>query len=84
MIGDVAAAIDLVEFHAALGEERVGGEDVGAVGVATESENGRVLEEQKCVGDEVLLAGGDDLLLDREGFCVWNAAEMNEIDVHAF
>ena len=28
VIGDVAAAIDLVEFHAALSEEFVGGEDV--------------------------------------------------------
>ena len=43
-----------------------------------------MFEQEERVRDEVLLAGGDDLLLDREGVCVGDAAEMEEIDIHAF
>ena len=68
VVGDVAAAIDLVELDAALREEFIAGENVGAVGVAAKREDGRMLEQQQRVADEVLLARGDDLLLDGEAF----------------
>jgi hypothetical protein len=45
MIGDIAAAIDLVEGDAASGEQLVGSQDVGAVCVAAEGEDGGVFEE---------------------------------------
>jgi hypothetical protein len=82
VIGDVAAAIDLVHLHSTLGEEIVASEDVGAVGVAAEGEDGRMLQHEESVADEVLLASGDDLLLDGESFAVGDAAEMEKIDVH--
>ena len=37
---DVAATVDLVEGDTAAGKELVGGQDVGAVGVAAEGETG--------------------------------------------
>lgn len=46
VVGDVAPAIDVVECDAAAFEEFVGGEDVGAAGIATEREYGRVFEEE--------------------------------------
>ena len=66
VVGDVAAAIDFVDLDAALSEVLVRGKDVGAGGVASEREDGRMLEEEQRVADELLLAGGDDPLLDRE------------------
>jgi hypothetical protein len=41
-----------------------------------------MLEEQERVGDLVLLARGDDLLLDLERFGVGDAAEMEKIYEH--
>jgi hypothetical protein len=78
----VAAAIDLVELDAALGEFFVAGKDVGAVGVAAERQNGRVLQHQKRVTNQILLSRRDDLLLDGESLAVWDATEIEEIDVH--
>lgn len=50
--------------------------------VAAEGEDGRVLEEEECVADKVLLASVDDPLLDGEAFGVRDAAELEEVDVH--
>ena len=76
MVGDVAAAVDLVDLDAALGEEIVGREDVGASGVAAEGEDGRVLEEEERVADGTCLACCDDLVLNAQAFCVGDAAEL--------
>ena len=80
VVGDVAAAVDLVERDAAAGEEFVGGEDVGAVGVAAEGEDGRVLEEQQDVVDATLEAEIDELRLEAEGFVVGDAAEIEVLN----
>ena len=82
VVGDIAAAIDLVQLHAALCEQFVAGEDIGAMRVAAKREHRRMLQQQQRVADEVLLARSDDLLLDGEAFRVGDAAEMEEIDVH--
>ena len=63
VIGDVAAAVDLVEGNAARSEQLVGGENIGAVGVAPQREHGRMLEQQQRVADAFLLAQRDQLLL---------------------
>ena len=82
VVGDVAAAVDLVELDAAAGEQFVGGEDVGAGGVAAEGENGRMLEQKERVADGAGLARGDDLGLDAQAFGVGDAAELEEMDMH--
>jgi hypothetical protein len=46
VVGDVAAAVDLVDADAFAGEHFIGGEDVGAAGVAAQGEDGRVFEQQ--------------------------------------
>ena len=82
VVGDVAAAVDLVDLDAAAGKELVGGEDVGAGGVAAEGEDRRVLEEEERVADGAGFARGDDLSLDAQAFGVGDAAELEEVDVH--
>ena len=82
VIGDVASAVDLVDFDAALGEEIVGREDVGAGGVAAEGEDRRVFEEEERVADGSRFARGYDIGLDAEAFGVGDAAELEEVDVH--
>ncbi len=82
MVGDVAAAVDLVDGDAFAGEEVVGGEDVGAGGVPAEGKDGGVLEEDERVADEVGFAGGDDFGLDAEAFVVGDAARLEEVNVH--
>ena len=51
VIGDVAAAVNLVEFDALSHKEFVGREDVAAVRVATEGEDRRMLEHQERIAD---------------------------------
>jgi hypothetical protein len=82
VVGDVAAAVDLVDGDAFAGEKVVGGEDVGAGGVAAEGEDRGVFEEDEGVADEAGFAGGDDFGLDAEAFEVGDAAELEEMDVH--
>jgi len=43
MISDVAAAVDLVEGYAAAGQQLIRGQNVAAIGIASKSENRRVL-----------------------------------------
>jgi hypothetical protein len=76
MIGDVAATVDLVELNAALLQELIRCEDVGATGIPAECKYRRVLKQKKGIADEVLLTCCDDLLLDREGFGIGDATEM--------
>src|SRR5271163_4414176 len=71
-----------MELDAALREFFVAGEDVGAVSIAAERQNGWVLQHQKRVTNQILLSRGDDLLLDSESIAVRDAAEIEEIDVH--
>lgn len=41
-----------------------------------------MFEQEEGVADLPGLACGDDLLLEGEAFCVGDAAEMEEVDVH--
>ena len=80
VIGDVSATFGLVDFDVLGGELGICGEDVGARGVATEREDGRVLEKEKCVCDEAGFARGDDFGLEAEAFGVGDATEMKEVE----
>ena len=82
VVGDVAATINLVDLNAFFYEKLIGCEDVGAGGVATEGEDGRVLEEEQGVTDLLRFASRDYLGLDAEAFGVGDAAELEEEDVH--
>ncbi len=80
VIGDVAAAVDLVEGDAAPRQQLIRREDVGALGVAAEGEHGRMLEEQKHVADAARGAQRDQLFLQAKGFAVVHAAEIEVLD----
>jgi len=80
VVGDVPAAVDFVKGDTAAQEELIGGEDVGAAGVAAEGENRGVFEEEEGVLDVTGQAQGRDLCLNAEGFVVGNAAEVEVLD----
>ena len=80
VVGDVAAAVDLVDFDAFGRQEFVGGEDVAALGVAAEGEDGWMLEEDEGVGDGVGFACGDEFGLEAEAFGVGGAGEVEQVD----
>ena len=80
VIGDVAAAIDFVKRDAAAGQELIGSENVGAVGVAAQGEHGRMLEEQQDVADAALLAQLNQLRLQAQSFGVVDAAEIEVLN----
>ena len=80
VIGDVSAALGLVNFNVFVGELRIGSEDVGAGGIASKREDGRVLKQQKRVRDEAGFARGDDFGLEAQAFRVADATEMKEIE----
>ena len=82
VVGDVAAAVDLVDFDAFGCESLVGEEDVGAGRVAAEGEDGRVLEEDQGVADFIRFAGSDDFGLDAQTFKVGDATKLEKVDVH--
>lgn len=76
VVGDIATAVDFVDSDAAEGEKVTGGEDVGAVGVAAEGEDGRVLEEEKDVLGAAFSDEGGNLRLEAEALGVVNAAQI--------
>ncbi len=78
--GDIAAAVGFEQFDAAGGEGFAGEEDVAAVGVAAEGDDGRMFEEKEGVADTVLFAEFDEGLLEVERGGVVGEAEMEEVD----
>ncbi len=82
MVGNVSAAIDLVQFHSALCEQLVADQNVGAMRIAAEGQHGRMFQQEQRVANKLLLPCSDDLLLDGHGFRIRDAAEMEEVDVH--
>ena len=53
-----------VEVHAEATEPGRIGQDVGRVGIASERDRGRMLDENQLIADLVRLAGADKLALD--------------------
>ena len=80
MVGDIAAAIDLVDLNAFAGEQIIGGEDVGAGGIATEGQDGRVLHQKQGVAQAASFASLDDLTHVAQTFRIGNAAELYQME----
>ena len=84
VVGDVASSIDFVQGDAAALEEFVGGEDVGAAGVAAEGEYGRMFEKKECVFNEPFETEGGYFGLQTESFVVGDAAEIKVLNHGTF
>ena len=83
VVGDVAAAIDLVDFYTFVSEELVSGEDIGTASVTAEGENRGVLHQQESVANRAGFTGFDDFAHDPQAFGVRDAAELEQIeDLH--
>ncbi len=82
VIRNVAPAIDLMQLNAALRKEFIRGNDIRPHRVPPKSKHRRMLQQQQRIGDKVLLACRNNLLLDRKRLPVMYAAEMEEVDVH--
>jgi len=67
VVGDVSATIGRVEFDAFLAEDAFGDEEIGAAGVATESDDVGMLAEKEDVVDGGGFEGGDEALLEGVG-----------------
>ena len=80
MIGDVAAAVDLVEGDAAPRQQLVRRENVRSLGIAAEGEHRWMLEEQEYVSDAARRAQRDQLVLKAKGVAVVHAAEIEVPD----
>ncbi len=79
MVGDVSAAIDLVDGDSAAAKEFVAGEDVLAPRVAAEGQDWRMFEEQQGIVDALLMAEFDELLLEGEGLFVVDSSELEKV-----
>jgi hypothetical protein len=84
VVGDVAAAVDVVEGDTTAREQFIGGQDVGAIGVAAKGENGGVLEEEEDVFNTALEAEVDQLGLEAKAFVVGDAAEIEVLNHGCF
>ena len=80
MEGDIATAVALKKFNAALGEEFRGGSHIGGFCVAPESDDRRVFEQQQNVANLFRFAQVDQLLLEAETRGVVNRAELDDSD----
>ena len=80
MIGNVAAAIDLVQRDAACGQHFVGGKNVRSLGVPPQREHGRVLKQQKHVAHAALLAQRDKFFLHAQGLGIVHAPEIDVLN----
>jgi hypothetical protein len=76
--GDIAAAVALEELDAASDKGFGGSEDVGGFGVAAESDDGRVLDQEEDVADLFLFAQIDQLLLEAQAFGVVEGSELDD------
>ena len=50
--------------------------------IAAERQHGRMLQQEQCVTDKLLLPCRDDLLLDGHRFPIGDTTEIEEVDVH--
>jgi hypothetical protein len=82
VIGNVAAAVDLVHLNATAGQEQLTSEDVRAMRVAAERYYRGMFEEEQRVVNLVSLSRSDDLLLDGETLRIGDATEMEEVHQH--
>ena len=82
VVGDVSAAVNLVDFDAFGGEGFVGEQDIGSGGIAAEGEDRRVFQQDKGVTNLVRFSGGYDFGLDAQAFSVGDAAKLEQVDVH--
>ncbi len=82
MIGDVAAAVDLMNLNAAIRQKLVARKNVGAAGVAAERQHRRMLQQEEGVADAVLVACFDEQPLQFQTFGVRNPAELEKIENH--
>ncbi len=80
VVGDVAAAVDLVKGDTAAGKQFIGGEDVGAAGVAAKREHRGMFEEEKNVFDTAIETESGDLSLKAKCLVVGNATEIEILD----
>jgi hypothetical protein len=81
-VGDVASAVDLMQFNSALRQHFITDQNIRAMRIAAECKYRRMFQQKQGVADKVLLPGSNYLLLDGHGLCVWDSTEMKEIDVH--
>jgi hypothetical protein len=80
MEGDVAAAVDLMQLDAALGEELGRGEHVVQSGVAAQRDDRRMFQQEERVPDAVGLAQLQQRALQFERRKVRDQAEMENVD----
>ncbi len=66
VIGHVAAAVGGIECDAGAAQHFVAGQQIFHVAVAAQGDDVGVLEQQQLIGDQPLLALGDQLLLQLE------------------
>ncbi len=75
---NIAAAIDLVDFNTTRGESFTGRNDVGFMSVASESDDGRMLDEKQNVGNAFKLAQFNESFLKMESSGVVAASEIED------
>ena len=80
VVGDVAAAVDLVKGDTAAGKQFIGGEDVGAAGVAAKGEYRGMFEQEKNVFDTAIETESGDLSLNAKCLVVGDATETEILD----
>jgi len=80
VVGDVSAAVDLVNGDTATGKQFIGGEDVRAASVAAKREHRGMFEQEKDVFDPAIEAKSGDLSLKAKCLVVGNAAEIEILD----
>ena len=66
MIGDVPAAVDLVDFHSSASEQFVASQDVLSLRISAEGEDWRMFEQQQSIADALLMTQLDELPLESQ------------------
>ena len=80
VVRDVAAAVDLVQSHAARRQHGVGSQHVGAVGIAAQGQDGRVFQQQQNIPHAPLVAQFHQFRLQPERLVVSHAAEIEVLN----
>src|ERR1700735_1686231 len=80
MEGDIATPVAFKKFNAPLGEEFGGCSHIGGFGVAPESDDRRVFEQEQDVANLFRFAQLDELLLEAETSGGVHRAELDDSD----
>src|ERR1700679_1058768 len=83
VIRNVSATVDLMDLDAALSQRLIASKNVRARRIPPDRKHRRMLHQHKRVANRASLSRSNHLRLNAQSFSIGNAAELEQMNVHA-